>query len=374
MESEFKIPEFMRNESVDEIVARMFAVLPDTISKEENGWVSDLFLPVAIEHSRAIEFVLLEAIKNIVPKYSYGSMLLEHAETRKIERRASSYAKAVLKITGVKDTVITKGFAFSTVSSTDKAGVIFVSNDEYIIPEKGEIEVNTTCLTSGTAGNVAAETIILMLKPLDGVKSVVNEKPAYDGFDEESEDSLRQRIMEYDLTQGISFIGSAADYRRWALEVEGVGGAKVLSAEDDMGTVTIILTDSLGQPVSDIQCVEVYNHIMRPDSPYERIAPINAVLNVVSASALYIEVNVLVVLEDGYTFDMVKSVFVKNLKNFFSKDSEITEVKYAEVGSVLINTEGVSDYKNLLVNGGVLNIPVGTEYVPVVSEDRVTFI
>lgn len=374
MDNEFKVPEFMRNESVDEIMARMLTVLPDTISKEENGWVSDLFLPVAIEHSRAVEFVLIEAIKNIVPKYAYGSMLLEHAETRKIKRRAASYAKAVLKITGVKGTVIARGFSFSTVSSADKAGIIFVSDDEYIIPEKEEIEINTTCLTSGTVGNVAAETIILMLKPLEGIKSVVNEKPAYDGFDEESEESLRERIIEYDLTQGASFIGSSADYRRWALEVEGVGGAKVLSAEDDTGTVTIILTDSFGQPVSDALREEVNEHIMRPDSPYERLAPINAVLNVVSALALYIEVNAEVILEDGYTLDMVKSVFTENLKDFFAGDSEITEVKYAEIGSVLINTEGVSDYKNLLVNGGVLNIPVGTEYVPVVSEDRVTFI
>ena len=373
MDSEFKVPELMRNESVDEIMARMFAVLPDTISKEENGWVSDLFLPVAIEHSRAVEFVLIEAIKNIVPKYAYGSMLLEHAETRKIKRRAASYSKAVLRVTGVRDTIIPMGFVFSTASSADKAGITCASDDEYVIPEKGETEINVTCLISGTVGNVAAETIILMMKPLEGIKSVMNEKPAYDGFDEEREDSLRERIIEYDLTQGASFIGSASDYRRWALEAEGVGGAKVLSSEDDTGTVTIILTDSFGQPVSEDLCEDVSKRIMRPDSPYERLAPINAVLNVVSARALYIEISAVIILEDGYTFDIVKPAFVENLKVFFAGNPEITEVRYAEIGSALINTEGVLDYKNLLINGGALNIPVGVEYVPVVSEDRVTF-
>ena len=81
----------------------------------------------------------------------------------------------------------------------------------------------------------------------------------------------------------------------------------------------------------------------------------------------------MIILEDGYTFDIVKPAFVENLKVFFAGNPEITEVRYAEIGSALINTEGVLDYKNLLINGGALNIPVGVEYVPVVSEDRVTF-
>lgn len=374
IDTEFEIPEFIKNEDTETILARMFNILPETMSKEENGWISDLFLPVAIEHARAIEFVLIEAIKNIVPKYSYGSTLLRHAETRKIERRKASYAKAVLKIMGIKDTVIPKGFEFSTVSSAEEEGIIFISDEDYTIPENGEIYINVTCLTSGTIGNVAAETIILMLKPIEGIKLVVNESPAYDGFDEETEDSLRQRIIEYDLTQGVSFIGSAADYRRWALEVEGVGGAKVISAKDDTGTVTIILSDTERQPVSKELCGEVYNHIMRPDFPYERLAPVNALIDVISVLAMDIEISAEVVLEEEYTIDMVKPVFIKNLKDYFAGDSLLTEVKYAEIGAILINTDGVSDYKNLLVNGGVSNIPVKTEYVPVVSEDKVILI
>ena len=41
-------------------------ILPNTISKEENGWVCDLYYPVAIAFSRAIELTLVEAIKNII--------------------------------------------------------------------------------------------------------------------------------------------------------------------------------------------------------------------------------------------------------------------------------------------------------------------
>lgn len=371
MNNGFEAPEFMRNNGVDDILARMFGVLPETISKEENGWVSDLFLPVAIELSKAIEFVLTEAVKNIIPKYSYGDILLGHAENRGIERRGAFCAKASLTVKGVSGTVIPDGFMFSTASTVDNPGIVFKTDKEYTIPESGEIEADVTCASSGTIGNVSSETIILMLKPLEGIKQVINKSPACGGFDEESEESLRERIKEYDLMQGMSFIGSASDYRRWAMEIEEVGGVKVLGASDDTGTVTIILTDINGQPVSEEIRGEVYNHIMCPDFPYDRLAPVNAVLNVVSAAPLNILITADIDLEDGFTVDMVKPFFIENLKRYLMTDSARLEVKYAEIGAVLINTEGVSDYKNLSVNNGVSNILIDIGSVPVVSDDCV---
>ncbi len=373
MAQEFKLPEFMKNESVDDIMTRMLKVLPETISKEENGWVSDLFLPAAIEHSRAVEFVLSEALKNIVPRYSYGDMLLYHAETRGIKRRSASPARAVLTIEGEEGTVIPKGFMFCTVSTQEKSGIVFKAENECTIPESGEILIETTAAEGGSKTNVAAQTIILMVKPVNGIKSIVNKEPAYDGFDEESEEDLRQRIIEYDLMQGVSFIGSTADYRRWAMEVEGVGDAKIISASDDTGTVKIILVDMDLKPVSEGLCDDVYNHIMRPDSPYERLAPINAVLNVISAKPVNIFVKANIILEDGYTADMVKGLFFESLKNYILSDGAKNEIKYAEIGAALINTQGIADYKNLTLNGAEDNIIIGSEYVAVVSEEGIEF-
>lgn len=59
----FVIPEFLQNYSTEKILSEMLQKLPENISKEENGWVCDLFYPVAIAFSRAIEFTLVEAIK-----------------------------------------------------------------------------------------------------------------------------------------------------------------------------------------------------------------------------------------------------------------------------------------------------------------------
>lgn len=371
---DFKIPEFIQNQDVESILARMFNVLPETISKEENGWISDLFTPVAIELSRAANFVLIEAIKNIIPKYSYGDILLGHAENRGIFKRPASNAKAILTIKGVAGTVIPKGYQFSTSSTLDNAGIVFSTDEEYTISEEKQIEVKAACISAGKIGNVAAETIVLMVKPLKGIVSVVNNSAAYGGFEEESEESLKKRIEEYDLMQGQSFVGSASDYRRWAMEVEGVGNAIIISAGDDTGTVTIILSDLNGQPVSNDICNNVYNHIMRPDSLYERLAPVNALLNVISAKELIININAKVILEDNYTLEMIKPLFLENLKQYLKTDDAHNVVRYSEIGAALVNTEGVADYESLKLNDDIVNVKVDVGYVPLADEVSVVLI
>lgn len=370
----FVIPEFLQNYSTEEIVDRMLKILPDNISKEENGWVCDLFYPVAIAFSRAIEFTLVEAVKNMIPKYSYGDILLGHGENRNLFLKQANQAKAIVTIQGVAGTKVPAGFAFSTVSTPEESGIVFYTLEECEIPETGIVEVECICSIAGKKGNVAAETILLMAKPMKGIVSVVNKEKAYGGFEEETEDSFRQRIAEFDASLGNSFVGSPADYRRWALEVAGVGGAHVISAKDDTGLVTIVLTDSEGMPAQQSVCEEVENYIMRYDSWYERLAPINAYLKVVPAEPITIQVSAIVELEQGYDKEQVKQTFLQNLKEYLKTEEAHTEIKYAEIGAVLINTIGVWDYTQLKVNEGVENIEIAEYCVAVAEQKDVTFL
>ena len=370
----FVIPEFLQNYSTEKILSEMLQKLPENISKEENGWVCDLFYPVAIAFSRAIEFTLVEAIKNVVPKYSYGDILLGHGENRNLCLKQASYAKAMLTIQGIMGTKIPQGFAFSTVSTPEESGIVFYTLEECEIAETGIAEVECICSVSGKKGNVAAETILLMAKPMKSIVSVVNKEKAYGGFEQETEDSFRKRIAEFDASLGNSFVGSPADYRRWALEVAGVGAAHVISAKDDTGLVTIVLTDSDGMPVQQSVCEEVENHIMRYDSWYERLAPINAYLSVIPAEPITINVSASVELEQGYDIEQVKQSFLKNLREYLKTEEAHTEVKYAEVGAVLINTEGVWDYEQLKLNDGVVNIDIAEYCVAVAEQKDVTLL
>ncbi len=370
MEKEFKTPEFLANEDYDSILSRMLSKLPENISKEDNGWICDLFSPVAIEHARAIQFVLVEAIKNIIPKYSYGNILLGHGENRGIFKREATRSRAVLTVKGIKGTVIPKGYRFSTTSDLETPAVVFYTLNENIIPETGVVDIALECEILGKTGNTAAETIILMVKPLKGIVSVKNKNPAYGGFDEETEDSIRQRIAEFDISQNNSFVGSYYDYRRWAMEVEGVGNANVIANNDESGIITIMLTDLNGQPAGEEVCNAVYNYIMRLDLPYERLAPINAVLSVVPAKTINISVSADLILRENFNVETVKSNFEEKL-NIYLKENTI--IKYSEIGALIINTNGVYDYSNMLLNNDTQNIIINNGYIPVIKTDGVDF-
>lgn len=370
----FVIPEFLQHYSTEKIMAEMLKILPNDISKEENGWVCDLFYPVAIALSRAVEFTLTEAVKNIIPKYSYGDILLGHGENRNLFLKEATYAKAKLTITGVAGTKIPQGVAFSTASTPEESGIIFNTMEECEIAENGMAEVESICSMAGRKGNVAAETIVLMAKPAKGIVSVVNPEKAYGGFEQETEDSFRQRIAEFDASWGNSFVGSPADYRRWALEVAGVGSANVISAQDDTGLVTIVLVDNEDLPASQAICEEVENHIMRYDDWYQRLAPINAFLKVIPAEPIKIKVSAILELEYSYDKEEVRKDFLQNLQSYLKTEEAHTEIKYAEVGAVLINTKGVWDYRELKLNEGIKNIEISERCVAVAEDGDVIFL
>ncbi len=370
---EFTKPDFLQNQSVEEILRQMLEQLPDSLDKSEGGFLWDFIHPAALLKAEQSGFVLTEAIKSIFPKYSEGRMLDYHGETRGIFRRPASASAVTLTITGIAGTIIPKGFKFSTESTPEISGVVFALDEETEIPGSGEAEAKAAAEIAGPVGNTAAGTITLQVKPMKGIISVTNKEASYGGFLEEDDDSLRARIMDYDLNQGVSFVGSAADYRRWALEVSGVGNALVIPASEPDGVVTISLTDSNGQPAGQELCQRVYDHIMRPDSPLERPAPINAFLKVVPPVVVDVVVQAVIQLEDGYTIEDVKKAFLTGMADYFSREADYMKgaavVRYFEVGAVLIDTPGVLDYTDYLLNGSTQNITVAVGEMPVLNPD-----
>lgn len=368
---EFVKPDFLQDQSVEEIQRQMMEDLPDGIDKSDGGFPWDFTRPTALVKAEQSEFTLVEAIKSIFPKYSEGRMLDYHGETRGIFRRPASASAAILTITGIAGTIIPKGFKFSTESTPENAGVIFALDEETEIPESGEVEAKVTAELTGPIGNSAVDTITLQLKPLKGIVSVTNKTPSYGGFLEEDDDSLRNRIMDYDRNQGVSFVGSVSDYKRWALEISGVGNALVIPASEPNGIVTISITDSNGQPAKEELCQRVYDHIMRPDSPLERPAPINAFLRVVPPIEVPIVVKARIYLEEGYVLEDVTQAFAEGMANYFSKEVDYMKgeatIRYFEVGAVLIDTPGVLDYDNYLLNDDTQNIVIATGEMPVMN-------
>lgn len=359
--AEFIEPSFLQNQDVDVIHKRMLENLPSDIDKSEGGMAWDNTYPTAYEISYFAEFFMAEAIKMIFPMFceEYDDLMDYHASSRGITRKPASYAVGELTITGDSGTEIPIGTEFSTISVDDEENIVFCTTQSATISDTS-VTVPIRAVVAGTVGNVEAGTITLKQNSISGIQSAINEDATTGGVEEESTESLQSRIVEYDKTQGQSFVGNVSDYKRWALSVPGTGNARVIPAKDDSGLVTIILTDSSGNPASTQLCTEVYNYIMAPDDPEKKLAPcIGAQLSVVPPSSIYIRVTAVVELDGTALIEDIQNAYMAELKSYLAGTAaNESEVKYTKVGSILSNIAGVKDYSTLTLNAGTSNISI----------------
>lgn len=367
--AQFVLPEFLQGQDADSIHAEMLAALPEEFDKSEGGIVWDLTYPVALEKASVAQYLIPEALRAMFPGFARGKMLDMHAENRGMARKSATYAECVLRFAGADGTRIPAGTQASTAATAESAAVTFMTLSAGIISQ-GQCELSARARIAGTGGNAAAGSVCRLDEPITGITAVTNPRAALGGVDEEGDASLRARITAFDAAQGANHVGSAADYRRWAMEVAGVGGAQVKSAVDDSGVVTIIITDSQGKSASDELCRAVLNHIMCPDDPAGRLSPINAIVEVKTPLIRPISVSARVTL-DGAAQDDVKAAFEAALNAYFA-DMHDGVVRITRVGALLSGISGVSDYSDLTLDGGSENIELTDMQLPALEEGGVT--
>lgn len=373
--AEFPIPSFLENQSLDEIHSRMMQHLPKDIDKSEGNHPWNLTRPSAYLGAYFAEFIVPEAIKIFFPKYAenYTEVMDDHAETRGMVRKSATYATGEVTITGKAATEIPADTAFSTASINGEPAVEFVTTEDVIIGVSGTVKAKIKAVEAGTVGNVPAETIILKANKITGISGVTNAEETTGGTEAEDNETLQKRIIEYDASQGVSYVGSEADYKRWAMEVNGIGNVVIIPAEDDTGLITIILTDSAGNPANEDLCTAVYNHIMRPDAPEARLAPVNGGnIVVVAPETVDISVSVTIELDGTTSIEVIKDSILASLKKYMSEAIQDGEVKYTRIGALIAHTEGVNDYKSLLLNNGTSNLSISNQQLPVVEDENLT--
>ena len=239
MASDFIVPEFLEDCDADTIHARMMDELPNDIDKTEGGFPWDFTRPTALIAAELLQFYIPEAIKLMFPQWSSGSFLDYLAAGSQTKRKASTYAEAELTLTGEPGTIVPAGTVFATEAKNDQPSIEFAAVESCILNEEGKGTVLVRALLDGKQSNVNAGTIVLMSEPVEGIQTVTNKEKATGGTEEESDDDLRERIMEADASEETSYIGNNADYKRWAKAVDGIGDAIVIPEWNGPETVKI---------------------------------------------------------------------------------------------------------------------------------------
>lgn len=380
--AEFQIPSFLQNRSVDDFHSKMKTELPVDIDTSEGSHTWNMSRPTALVAAELCEFILPEVIKLILPEFSYGTYLDGHAKLRGMSRRPAAYSSGYITVTGEPESIIPEYSKFSTASVNDEPSVEYMTMENAVIPAGGSIKIPVECVKPGTVGNTAKNTIIMLSDRLTGIDGVTNEEEIMGGTEVEDDETLKERILEYDRSQGESFTGCPADYKRWAMSVEGVGEAAVISAQDTSGLVTIVVTDANGDPATDELCQDVYDYIMIPEDPDSRRAPVNAFLSVIPPAEIPIVIEAVIELKENGTMEAVSEEFLKKCTEYLPRAMDAGEVKRSQIAKLLASLEYANDFSDLqigivsdtgTVEFSTNNVPITNRQLPRVYAENLIF-
>lgn len=352
--------------TVETLTNRMLNNLPAGIDLTEGGFAQDFLKPTAIELERFVHFHLAEFLKLMYPQWSYSIYLEQHALQKKVFRKPANAATGSITIQGEPGVTIPVGsvFAVPGVSNTTEP-IYFKTVAEAVIQPGGSVDVDVISTTTGIKTNVPAGSITIMEVPIQGISKITNAEATTGGTEVESDQSLRSRLLDKLASADLEYIGNDADHKRWAEEVPGVGYADIHSLWNGPSTVKINLLDANGEPANEQIIEAVYNHIMAPNDPLQRLAPPGEVLTVRAPELVSFNLAFKITPEIGFELPAIESFIRWKLQEHYKVAKKVGKIIYSEMFAEIVKTPGVADLKDFTVNGQKeVNIDLSSDQYP----------
>lgn len=333
---------------------RMMTNISNDYDKSKGNFVYDVTKPVAVEFAEQQKKIAAVQEKLDVEKLTDDELTRFVYQRTGISRKPATQATTTVIVSGTAGTLVKVGELVGTDT------ILYTVLEEAVLNESGFAHVRVQCNEFGQIGNVPANTIVNFPASINGLVNVYNPDAVVDGYDEETDNDLRQRY--YDKLQRPGKAGNKYQYREWALEVTGVGDAKVFPRYNGPLTMKVVVIDANKLPATSELIEDVKKHI-------EIEMPFGVEdLLVISAEALLINLSVALTLMPGYTEEGVKTNIKKNIITHLKEIAFKTSfVSYAKVGALIIDSDGVLDYQNLLINGSTANVVIPDDGVPVMG-------
>lgn len=365
MEYEFVNPDFVEGNSEEEIQERMMANLPAGIDDMPGGFPYDFTMPTAIEKAEIINFIIPRTLMIMFPQFAWGDWLDLHGTQCGLTRKEATKAAGYVNLIGEDGVEIKEGTIFCTPATDTNSSIEFESMKTILVKD-GKAQIPIQAVQTGIDSNVSAGTITLALKPITGISSITNEIAITGGTELEEDDDFRERIMDANRNIGTSYIGNVADYKRWAMEVEGVGNVTVIPTPDGVGgKVKIIVVDSNGQPANEYILKEVYNHIMSPDDGSARLAPIGSNIQVVAAESGMINYSANITVSKDIDIEVVKAEFNSAISEYYTEAKKEGILRHSRISALLSNTTGIKDFSELKINELSQNLIIEKDFYPI---------
>lgn len=336
------------------ILQRMLDRVPENVDKRQGSIIYDALAPAASELA-AIYIALDANLRAVFPDTATDENLDAITEPFGETRKQATYSvrKGLFYGSGNTPLDVTLGSRFS-ISGLNYTVILKLAT--------GQFELR--CEMAGKVGNQNFGTLL----PLDYIEGLISASLTdvlIPGDDKESDEEYRARFLQQVRLPSTS--GNMADYIKWALEVDGVGGVQVIPLWNGGGTVKVVVIDTDKKPASAQLVQNVQTYISPTPGTGEGTAPVGANVTVVAATSIIVNVTATVIRDGSRTLAEIRTDFEAALTSHLSGVAFGTDpsVKYAKVGAILLNVSGVQDYTALQLNGTNGNIVVGQGAVAV---------
>ena len=209
----------------------------------------------------------------------------------------------------------------TTAAAVLQAGELFVA-----VPAEAEL--------GGAAQNTAAETVKIMVTPPAGITSVINEVAFVGGMDAESDEELRERLI--DSYKNVSNGTNSAFYKAQVMSHDGIYSASVVAKERGVGTVDIYVAAKGGLPSEEL-LAEIQTEI-------SQLRELNVDVLVKNAALVEIPVAVDVLVKTGFSFDEIKQLCIEKITEYFNTLKIGEPFLTAALGNAIFDVPGVENY------------------------------
>lgn len=337
------------------ILTAMLAQVSSAFDKRDTSPIQTALGPAA--YGLADFFLALNAVQNgsfITTATGYD--LDELAVIGNITREEATPAVRL----GVFNTSVPIGSRFSTIGEDSINFVVTASVGTY-----------TYQLTAETAGAIGNEYsgAILPIDNISGLTEATLTDIIIPGDDEESDDELRERLIE--VLNYPAFGGNIAAYKQYVKTIDGVGDLQVYPTWNGGGTVKLSVIGSDWEPATSAVVSAVQTAVDPLPNQGEGLgmAPIGARVTVVAPTEVAINVTVSLLLESGYVADTVQSAVEDAIEAYFlalrkdwADNQSTVSVSYnctvyrSQVIAALVQVPGVINVSSLLLNGSVSDV------------------
>lgn len=344
------------NQTYKAIMQRMLDRIPEDMDKREGSVIWDALSPAALELELAyiyMDYVLLQAFADTQDR----EFLIRRAAERGITPDPAS--KAVLKGIFLPESIDVAGKRFSL-------GKLNYTVLERIEGENGAWKLE--CESAGVSGNQNFGALV-PIEYVDGLRSAKLTALLIPGEDEQSTESLREEYFA--SFTDIDYGGNIAGYTKMALDIPGVGAARITPAWQGGGTIEITILDADFNAASSelIQTVQDKIDPMQ-DGRGEGLAFIDHIITVDTAMVETVNISAAIEFESGYSWatmqetvrETIKGYFTELRKNWASVESII--VRIAQIESRILALDGVVDISGTTMNGTAGNLTLEARAIP----------